>query len=156
MKARGRTLGALMLVSSDPTRLYDDDALTFAEHLGRRAATAVDNALLYGRSEQRAQAARALAFVADGVLLVDEDGIVRIWNAAAEVITGLPERDVVGRPVAEVVPGLGGDRGARPGRRRARALRAPRRCRSSSRAASAGCRSPACRSRAAPSTRSAT
>ena len=38
MKARGRTLGALMLVSSDPARLYDDDALTFAEHLGRRAA----------------------------------------------------------------------------------------------------------------------
>ena len=47
MKARGRTLGALMLVSSDPARLYDDEALTFAEHLGRRAATAVDNPRLY-------------------------------------------------------------------------------------------------------------
>ncbi len=105
MKARGRMLGALMLVSSDPNRLYDDDALTFAEHLGRRSATAVDNALLYRRSEQRAQAARALAFVADGVLLVDEEGIVRIWNAAAEVITGLPEREIVGRHVQEAVPG---------------------------------------------------
>src|SRR5262249_28078092 len=105
MKARGRTLGAVMLVSSDPKRVYDDDALSFAEHLGRRAAIAVDNALIYGRSEQRAQAARALAFVADGVFLVDEDGIVRIWNAAAEVITGLPDRDVVGHDVAEAVPG---------------------------------------------------
>jgi len=105
MKARGRTLGSLMLVSSDPKRLYDDDALTFAEHLGRRSATAVDNALIYRRSEQRAQAARALAFVGDGVLLVDEDGVVGIWNAAAEVITGLPERDVVGRRVDEAVPG---------------------------------------------------
>jgi PAS domain S-box-containing protein len=105
MKARGRTLGALMLVSTDPKRPYDDDALTFAEHLGRRAAIAVDNALIYSRSEQRAHAARALAFVADGVLLVDEDGIVRIWNAAAEVITGLPEREVVGRQAAEAVPG---------------------------------------------------
>ena len=105
MKARGRTLGALMLVSSNPRRLYDDDALTFAEHLGRRSAAAVDNALLYRRSEQRAQAARALAFVADGVLLVDEDGIVRIWNAAAEAITGLREQDVFGRPVTEVVSG---------------------------------------------------
>ena len=105
MQARGRTLGALMLVSSDPRRLYDDDALTFAEHLGRRAAIAVDNALIYGRSEQRANAARALAFVADGVVLVDEDAVVRIWNAAAEVITGLTEREVVGRPMAEAVPG---------------------------------------------------
>ncbi len=105
MKARGRMLGALMLVSADPHRLYDDDALTFAEHLGRRAATAVDNALLYSRSERRAHAARALAFVADGVMLVDEEGIVRIWNAAAEVITGLPEREIVGRDVAEAIPG---------------------------------------------------
>ena len=32
-------------------------------------------------------------------------GIVRIWNAAAEVITGLPESDVVGRDVGEAVPG---------------------------------------------------
>jgi PAS domain S-box-containing protein len=38
-------------------------------------------------------------------VLVDEDGVVRIWNAAAEVITGLAERDVVNRPIAEVVPG---------------------------------------------------
>jgi PAS domain S-box-containing protein len=105
MRARGRTLGALMLVSSDPKRLYDDDALTFAEHLGRRSATSVDNALIFRRSEQRAQAARALAFVGDGVLLVDEEGIVRIWNAAAEVITGLHERDVIGRRVDEAVPG---------------------------------------------------
>jgi signal transduction histidine kinase len=105
MKARGRTLGALMLVSSEPKRLYDDDALTFAEHLGRRAAIAVDNALIYSRSEQRAHAARALAFVADGVVLVDEDGVARIWNAAAEVITGFPERSVVNRPIAEAVPG---------------------------------------------------
>ena len=105
MKARGRTLGALMLVSSDPSRLYDDDALSFAEHLGRRAAVAVDNALIHGRSEQRAHAARALAFVADGVVLVDEDGIVRIWNAAAEVITGLAEREVVNRRIAAAVPG---------------------------------------------------
>ena len=38
-------------------------------------------------------------------MLVDEDGIVQIWNAAAEVITGLPERDVVTRRIADVVPG---------------------------------------------------
>ena len=155
MKARGRTLGALMLVSSDPKRLYDDDALTFAEHLGRRAAIAVDNAVIYGRSEQRAQAARALAFVADGIVLVDEDGIVRIWNAAAEVITGLAERDVVNRPIAEACR-AGPPSTSTSRLRRGRAFRAPRRCRSSSSAESAGCRSPACHSRAARSTRSET
>jgi signal transduction histidine kinase len=105
MKARGRTIGAITLVSSDAARLYDDEELEFAEHIARRAAAAVDNAFLYSRSEQRAQAARALAFIADGVLLVDEEGLVRIWNPAAEAITGLREADVVGRSVAEAVPG---------------------------------------------------
>jgi two-component system, OmpR family, phosphate regulon sensor histidine kinase PhoR len=98
-------LGALMLVSADPKRLYDDDALTFAEHLARRAAISVDNSLIHRRSEQRAQAARALAFVADGVLLVDEDRVVRIWNAAAELITGVHEHEIVGRRIDEVIGG---------------------------------------------------
>ena len=55
LKAGGRTLGALQFVSSRPARLYNDDDLRFAEHIGRRAAAAVDNALLYGRAEQRAR-----------------------------------------------------------------------------------------------------
>src|SRR5207253_2343251 len=81
----------------DPERLFNDDDLAFAEHIGRRSATAVDNALLYRRSEERAHAALALAFVGDGVLLVDDEGVVRIWNAAAAAITGLPTEQIGGR-----------------------------------------------------------
>jgi signal transduction histidine kinase/GAF domain-containing protein len=105
LTAGGRTLGALQFVSSDPTRLYEDDDLRFAEHIGRRAAAAVDNALLYSRADQRARAALALTFVGDGVFLVDEDGVIRIWNTAASVITGLPEPDVVNHPASEAIPG---------------------------------------------------
>ena len=94
-----------MLVSADPTRLYDDDDLTFAEHIGRRSATAVDNAMLFRRSEDRAHAALALAFVGDGVFLVDDDGVVRIWNAAAAAITGLSPGQMVGHRAADAVPG---------------------------------------------------
>ena len=105
LKARGRMLGALMLVSADPDRLYDDDDLAFAEHIGRRSATAVDNALLFRRSEERAHAALALAFVGDGVFLVDDEGVIRIWNAAAAAITGLAPEQMAGRRAAEAVPG---------------------------------------------------
>jgi PAS domain S-box-containing protein len=105
LKAGGRTVGALQLVSADARRLYDDEDMRFAEHLGRRAAAAVDNALLYRRAEQRAQAAVAITFVGDGVFLVDDDGIIRIWNTAAAVITGLAEADVINRSAEEVIPG---------------------------------------------------
>jgi PAS domain S-box-containing protein len=105
LKARGRTLGALQFVSSDPNRLYEDVDLVFAEHIGRRAAAAVDNSLLYRRADRRAQAALALTFVGDGVFLVDEAGVIRIWNTAASVITGLPEVDVVNHYARDVIPG---------------------------------------------------
>jgi PAS domain S-box-containing protein len=105
LTAAGRTFGALMLVSADPERLYDEDELEFAKHLGRRAAVAVDNARLYREAEQRARAAVVVEHVADGVLLVDNTGVIRLWNPAAEHITGVRARDAVGRPAHELFPG---------------------------------------------------
>jgi PAS domain S-box-containing protein len=49
--------------------------------------------------------ARVLDHVADGVFLVDEAGIVRLWNPAASAITGLESESVLGRPVEDVLPG---------------------------------------------------
>ena len=102
LTAAGRTFGGLMLVSSNPARLYDEDDLEFAKHLGRRAAVAVDNARLYRAAEERARAAIVVEHVADGVLLVDQSEIIRLWNPAAEEITGLAAADTVGRSTAEV------------------------------------------------------
>jgi PAS domain S-box-containing protein len=49
--------------------------------------------------------ARVLEHVGDGVFLVDEEGIVRLWNPAAEGITSIPPEDVIGRPAVEAIPG---------------------------------------------------
>ena len=50
--ARGRTIGAITLVSSRPERIYDGEDLLLAEDLAYRCALAADNARLYrGRSE---------------------------------------------------------------------------------------------------------
>jgi PAS domain S-box-containing protein len=103
--ARGRTLGVISFVAAESGRRYGDEDLALAEELARRAGTAVENAQLYREAEERAQAARVLETVGDGVFLVDLSGIVRIWNRAAEAITGLSRSGVVGRPAAEVLPG---------------------------------------------------
>jgi PAS domain S-box-containing protein len=105
LKGRDAVLGAITLVSATPGRRFGAEDLKLAEELARRAAMAIENARLYRDSEERAQAARVLASIGDGVLLVDRDGGVRLWNAAAERITGLAAGDVLGRRLVEVVPG---------------------------------------------------
>jgi PAS domain S-box-containing protein len=103
--ARGRTLGAISLVSAESAHRYDAEDLRLAEDLARRAAAAIDNAQLYREAEERAQAARVLASIGDGVFMVDADGVIRLWNTAAEEITGLRADDVLGHRAADAIPG---------------------------------------------------
>jgi PAS domain S-box-containing protein len=104
MHGRDHVLGTIVFASGAPGRYAEGD-LALAEEVARRAAAAVENALLYRQVEERAQGARVLATVGDGVFLVDGRGVVRLWNPAAEAITGLPEADVVGRPASEAISG---------------------------------------------------
>ncbi len=101
--ARGRTLGALSLIAAETHPPFTQADFELAVELARRAAVAVDNARLFREAERGANAARALAYVADGVVLLDRDGRVRHWNPATATITGVSEEDALGRPVGEVV-----------------------------------------------------
>jgi two-component system phosphate regulon sensor histidine kinase PhoR len=56
--------------------------------------------------ERRAQAARILSQVRDGVVLIDDRGVIRSWNQGAERITGISEESVLGRTSAEALPGF--------------------------------------------------
>ncbi len=105
--ARRRTLGAVLFVAAESGRRFDEGDLRLAEELAARAAVAVDNARLFYEAEHRAEAARALDSIADAVLLVDASGAIRIWNVAAETITGLAAEEVRGRPARDVFSGWG-------------------------------------------------
>jgi PAS domain S-box-containing protein len=105
MAVRNRVLGTITLVTSTSERVYGPRDLALAEDVARRAAVAIDNARLYERVEAQAQAARVLAAIGDGVALVDQDGVVRLWNPAAEQISGVGEDEAVGRRLDDIVPG---------------------------------------------------
>ena len=105
LSTHGRILGVISFVAAESGRRYGPDDLALAEELARRAGTAVENAQLYREVEERAQAARVLETVGDGVFLVDDTGIVRLWNRAAESITGSSRERIVGRRLEEVLPG---------------------------------------------------
>jgi PAS domain S-box-containing protein len=53
---------------------------------------------------ERAQAARVVDAVGDGIFLLDLEGIVRLWNRAAELLTGRRLTSVRGQPLADVIP----------------------------------------------------
>ena len=127
--ARGEVFGSITLVTAESGRVYGDEDAALAQELARHAAAAIDNARLYAEAERRSRAARALEAVGDGVVLVDRDGVIRLWNTAATTITGVSEAETLGRRIDDVVHSLGGDRAADPGREQAGRAR-PRRDRS--------------------------
>jgi signal transduction histidine kinase len=55
-------------------------------------------------AEQAANSARALAHVSDAVLLIDDSGLVRSWNNAAEQLLGVSRALAIARPAQDVVP----------------------------------------------------
>jgi PAS domain S-box-containing protein len=80
--------------------------------LGALAAVALGAyalAPLLGRSrlsrQQRDRAARVLSHLGEGVFLVDSNGVIRLWNAGAETITGLAAEQVSGFPIETALPG---------------------------------------------------
>ena len=101
--ARGRTFGAITFGRVPPQVAFTESDFELAIELGRRASAALDNALLYQQVEARAHAADALEFVDDGVFLVDGDGVIRLWNAAAAKTFRVDASTALGRRAADAI-----------------------------------------------------
>jgi PAS domain S-box-containing protein len=115
MMSRGRVLGAICLALCDSNQNYGPVDLALAEEIGRRAALALDNARLYHeaqdalrRRDESMEALRGLnqtlralveACPLAIMLLEPYEGVVSLWNPAAERIFGWREDEVLGRPV---------------------------------------------------------
>jgi PAS domain S-box-containing protein len=120
VKHEGRVVGVVQLMSDDEP--YTPAQLELAEALVTLMGAAVRNARLHKAAEtevaarvraeavaaEREQAASVLEAVGEGIFLVDGEGTVRVWNRAAVLVTGLAAEEVVGRPIAEVIPGWSG------------------------------------------------
>ena len=105
LQARKQHLGVLTLARTEQGAAYSADDVALAEDLASRLALALDRSRLYREVEERSDAAWVLEHVADGVLLLDRNGAVRLWNPAAEAITFIPAGDVVGKMAADAIPG---------------------------------------------------
>jgi PAS domain S-box-containing protein len=116
VKHEGGVVGVVQ-VMTDRGR-YSADDLELVEGLVAQMAAAVRNARLQKErrrleaaeaaaravAAEREQAAQVLEAVGDGIFLVGSDGVVRLWNRAAELVTGVSAERVLGRQLVDVIP----------------------------------------------------
>jgi len=105
LRVRKQPLGAVTIARTARGAPYDADDLALAQDLAVRIGVSLDRGVLYREVQDRADAARVLEHVGDGILLLDRNGVVRLWNPAAEAITGIDAKNVLGRPAVEAIPG---------------------------------------------------
>ena len=83
--------------------------------LAASTSAALSNAELYQRvALEKERSFAILANIADGIVAVDREGKVVLWNAAAEKITGVPADDALGRTPVEVLQRTLESESARP------------------------------------------
>ncbi|MBA3717711.1 MAG: GAF domain-containing protein [Actinobacteria bacterium] len=101
--AEGALLGVLSVYARGARRWRDDEVEALVA-LASNASTALSTAELYQRvAEEKERSETILAHVADGIVAVDREGCVVLWNEAASQITGIDRQDVLGRDPAEVL-----------------------------------------------------
>jgi len=89
MIARGRTLGALTLVSTGKGRRYGDDDMALAMELATRAALAIDNAQLYRSALTASDAKSAFLATMSHELRTPLNAIIGYQSLLKEGIDGL-------------------------------------------------------------------
>jgi PAS domain S-box-containing protein len=104
---RGRTIGAISVLSAESGRRFDESDLALTQELARRAALAVENARLYRQAHETAATLDTLVATAPvGLGFWDRDfRYLRINDALAE-INGVSREEHLGRTVREVLPEL--------------------------------------------------
>jgi len=101
--AEGGPAGVLSVYSRS-ARAWREDEVEALLALAASTAAALSNAELYQRvALERERSVAILANIADGIVAVDRDGDVVLWNAAAERITGVPATVALGRTPAEML-----------------------------------------------------
>jgi two-component system, OmpR family, phosphate regulon sensor histidine kinase PhoR len=97
-------LHGVLSVYGERPRAWRPEEVEALRALAGNTSAALSNAELYQRvALEKERSFAILANIADGIVAVDRDGRVVLWNRAAEEITGVPQEEALGHPPAEVL-----------------------------------------------------
>ena len=101
--AEGGLQGVLAVYHRRP-RAWRDEETEALTALAGNASSVLSNAELYQRvALERERSYAILSNIADGIVAVDRNGDVVLWNTSAEQITGVPAVSALGRPPFDVI-----------------------------------------------------
>jgi PAS domain S-box-containing protein len=101
--SEGAPAGVLAVYARRP-RSWRAEEIEALMALAGNTSAALANAELYSRvSLEKERSVAILANIADGIVAVDRDGRVVLWNAAAEQITGVPQEEAIGLTTTQVL-----------------------------------------------------
>ncbi len=101
--AEGATVGVLAVYASVP-REWREEEVEALLAVAASTSAALSNAELYQRvALERERSVAILANIADGIVAVDREGKVVLWNSSAERITGVPASSALARAPVDVL-----------------------------------------------------
>jgi PAS domain S-box-containing protein len=98
------SLHGVLSVYGERPRAWRPEEVEALLALAGNTSAALSNAELYQRvALEKERSFAILANIADGIVAVDREGQVVLWNQAAEQITGVPQEEALGRAPAQVL-----------------------------------------------------
>lgn len=114
LKVQDELIGVVYCDNRVLSGLFRDHELQLLAAFADQAAVAIQNARLFSAARAQLAAITAMrdlmdsvfASIASGLIALDENGVITIFNAAAETITGFRAAQALGEPVENVLPGF--------------------------------------------------
>ena len=99
----GAVQGVLSVYCRAPRAWREEEIEALAAFAGNASAALSSAELYQSVALEKERSVAILANIADGIVAVDREGKVVLWNGAAERITGVPGDDALGNPPSEVL-----------------------------------------------------
>ena len=99
----GTVHGVLSVYTADPRQWAEEEIETLVAFAGNVSAALSSAELYQSVALEKERSVAILSNIADGIVAVDREGKVVLWNAAAEAITGVATDEALGRTPVEVL-----------------------------------------------------
>ena len=103
----GNNFFGILTVGLPKGQTFSEGSISLLLTIAKESSIAIENVRLYQKmSEEKKKIEAILGAISDGVISMDQNGIITSFNKAAEKITGYPKDHVIGKPCFIIFKGI--------------------------------------------------